>query len=280
MKTTNIYNYTDYRAFLKDYIKAQKTLIPHYSLGLWSRKMGISSTSVLVNVLTGKRNPGPSLQKKIIGHFNFDQAEIEYFKDLVKLSKMTSDPRLALGMMEKMKRQNNQDDLKVLNESAYTTTTKLSYQTLIAMVQLPEFKEDAEWIAKKMDLQMSASEIQTALQDLINFGVLVRNEQGQLKVAAKKVKASQALPENAQLQLQTEVLETAKMSLRTHALTERDFSARCLNIREENLPMLKEYIKEFQDKIAELFEESTSSSKVYLVNVNLMPLTKTATELH
>lgn len=274
MEMTPIYNYTDYRTFLKDYIEGQKAQRSTYSLGMWSKKMGISSTAVLVNVINGKRNPGPELQEKFVSYFKFAGPEAEYFKDLIKLSKIKEDPRLSLSLMEKMGKANPNGEFKLLDDRTFSLISKWYYYALKEFALQKGFKEDPQWIADHLEYEVSPKDIKKAIDDLLQLGIFVRNKKGDLKVVHKNLKSTNDIASEGLKRFHEQSLENAKVSLRKHDIMERDISARVMNIREENIPKLKAYLKDFRDKVSDLFEEVDSTSKVYQINIQLIPLTK------
>jgi uncharacterized protein (TIGR02147 family) len=275
MESLTIFNYTDYRTFLKDYVQKKKEVQPTFSLGTWSKRLGISSTAVLVNILNGKRNPGGMISEKFVTYFRFTEKESQYFSDLISLTKVISEPRLSLALMEKMGRLHPDGTFKLLDDKTFSSISKWYYYALKEMVELPYFIEDAEWIKEHLEYEVSSKEIKKAIQDFLDLGLLKRDASGRLKVTTKTLRSTTDVSSEALKRFHEQVLENGKASIRKHGLLERDFSSRTINIREENLPMLKEYIKEFRDKVSELFEESVQSSRVYQINIQLIPLTST-----
>jgi len=274
MNTRRIYDYTDYRTFLKDHILEKKEQQPTYSLGIWSKKLGVSSTAVLVNILNGKRNPGEMITQKFTNYFSFDMKEKQYFEDLISLSKVLSDPRMSVALMEKMGRIHPDGTFKLLDDQTFSAVSKWYYYALKEMVSLPHFKEDTDWITENLEFQVSSKEVKKAIHDLLELGILKRDEQSKLKLQIKNLRTSSDIASEAIKRFHEQALENGKISIRKHSLEERDFSSRTLTIKEENLPRLKEYIKEFRDKVSDLFDENAQSSRVYQLNVQLIPITK------
>lgn len=274
MNTQSIFNYTDYRTFLKDHFQFRKHEQQNFSLGVWSKRLGISSTAVLVNILNGKRNPGEMLNGKFINYFAFAPKEEQYFLDLVGLSKVKSDPRLSLALMEKMGRSHPEGTFQLLDDQAFSAISKWFYYVLREMVSLPHFNEDPGWIQNQLEYEVTAKDIKKAIHDLLEMGLLERNDKGKLKAKSRSVATNTDVASEAIKRFHEQSLENGKVSIRKHSLEERDFSSRTFNVREENIPVLKEHIKEFREKVNELFEESAQSSRVYQLNIQLIPLTK------
>lgn len=274
MKAQEIFNYTDYRTFLKDYFKHRKEVQPSFSLGVWSKALGVSSTAVLVNVLNGKRNPGEMISAKFSNYFAFAPKEQQYFQDLIGLSKVQNDPRLSLALMEKMGRANPDGTFRLLDDQTFSAISKWFYYALREMVSLPHFKEDPDWIRDHLEYEVTSKEIKKAIEDLLKLSLLEKDNNGKLKATTRNISMSHDVASEAVKRYHEQVMENGKVSIRKHSLKERDFSSVTINIREENISALKEFLKEFREQVNELFEENAHSSRVFQLNMQLIPLTK------
>ena len=65
----------------------------------------------------------------------------------------------------------------------------------------------------------------------------------------------------------------AKSSIRSTNVELRDISSRTLNIKKSSIPQLKQAIREFRDKVSDLFEEAERGDETYQINIQLFPLT-------
>ncbi len=267
-----IYNYTDYRTFLKNHVEKKKLENPNWSIGMWAKQMEISSTAVLTNILNGKRNAGSEIQKKISKYFKFNSKSGEYFSDLIRLQKSGDDPRICIAIMEKMKRNHPAGDFKLLDDTTFSAISKWYYYAIREMVALPNFREDYEWIANKLHFKVTAREIKKAIVDLLRLDLICRDaSSGRLCSTNITVKTSEDLSSEGLKQFHEAMLEHAKTAIREIEVTKRDISGRTMNISEENLPRLKEYIREFRNRVSELFEENPGN-RTYQLNIQLFPL--------
>ena len=58
VRLPSVYEYLDYRQFLRDHFAASKKAKPQYSFRYFSRRAGLSSSNFLKLVMDGKRNLG------------------------------------------------------------------------------------------------------------------------------------------------------------------------------------------------------------------------------
>ena len=273
METKAIFNYTDFRTFLRVHAEEKRKTSPNWSLGVWTKQLGFTSTAVLTNILNGKRNPGKNLEQKFLHYFKFNQNEKAYFQDLVRLKKVSYDSRLSVALMEKMGKSNPNGSFELLDDRTFSVISKWFYYAIREMIQLSHFREDISWIQKNLEFKVTEKEIKKAIADLLELGLIYRDQNGRLKTTQKTIKTSNDIASEAIKRFHEQMLENSKTALRNIDVLERDITGRTFNIDEKNLPKLKQCIQEFRDKVCELFEESPGT-RTYQLNIQLLPLTK------
>ena len=271
--TTQVRQFTHYRAFLVAYSQERKSKDPSWSYGLWARKVGLQSTSSITKVIQGERHPGPRLVERLVHYFRFNQRDAAYFKDLVNLAKLQNDPRLAVMILEKIGKQFPDERTRILDDKTFAILAHWYSFPIREMSRMSAFMEDPEWISKKFLFKVGAREVEQAIRNLLGAGLLIRNASGQLTVAEGRVDTRNDFASEAIKRYHEQMLENAKTSLRSIPVEEREFTAATLVLRKENLPKAKQLIREFRARFAELMEEP-DGDQVYQVQVQLFPLTQ------
>ncbi|HBQ20956.1 MAG: hypothetical protein A2Z91_08885 [Deltaproteobacteria bacterium GWA2_38_16] len=270
---SEIYQYTDFRTFLKSHAEKKRSENPHWSLGVWARQLGLASTAVLTNVLNAKRNPGRGIEQKFLDYFKFNSNEKDYFQDLIRLEKVRLDPRLSVALMEKMGKTNPHGSFQLLDDQTFSAISKWYYYAIREIIGLEHFKEDLDWIQKNLEFKVTKRDIKKAISDLLKLNLIYRDNRGHLKSTDKTLKTQNDIASEALKRFHEHMLENAKESLRKTDVLERDITGRTFNLKEENLPKLKQYIREFRDNVCKLFEE-TPGTRTYQLNIQLFPLSK------
>jgi uncharacterized protein (TIGR02147 family) len=93
-KTKKLIEYQDVRQYMWDHVQLKKSENPSWSFGMWARALGLKATSSITMILHGQREIGPSIMRKLIHYFQFNEFEAQHFVELVKLSKLKRDPYL------------------------------------------------------------------------------------------------------------------------------------------------------------------------------------------
>ena len=78
-----LFEYLNYRDYLRDYYEEKKRLSSFYSYRLFSQKAGFSAPNVLKLVTEGKRNLSKESVFKFVKALGFNKKEAEYFENLV-----------------------------------------------------------------------------------------------------------------------------------------------------------------------------------------------------
>ena len=103
----NVLEFSDYRSFLLASYESRRRSHRHFSLAAWARKLSLKSSSTLIMILKGDRNPS----EQLVDTLNFDLGlcddEAEYFRNLVQLEKAKTNTHLKNLILEKLPKSNH-----------------------------------------------------------------------------------------------------------------------------------------------------------------------------
>lgn len=204
MKRPIIYNYHEYRVFIKDYIKFHKN------------KRGISAKDVareikitagfLSMIINGKRNLEEELMTNLAINFKLNKQEVSFFRSLLLLNdsndqKERTNAYQKLSRFKQFKQSNDQELVthKYLNKWYFVAIRELSF--------LKDFKEDPYWIQKRLRVKLKINEIKKALLFLKSNNMLGQNV-GHLDCSEGIYKLSLSTFHKQMLQISGEAIET------------------------------------------------------------------------
>src|SRR3954464_12720869 len=90
---SNIYNFSDYRDFLKDRYRQLKAADPLFSFRFFSKQAGFGSPNYLKLVMDGKRNLSAEAIGKFAKGLRLDNHESEYFRYMVEYNQCDNMPK-------------------------------------------------------------------------------------------------------------------------------------------------------------------------------------------
>lgn len=268
-----IQQFSSYRTFLVAHAQAMKRNKPKWSYGVWSRALGLKTTSSITKIIQGTREPGTQITEKMIRYFHFNQKQSCYFRDLIRLQKIQHDPRLCVLLLEKMGKEHPDATLRLLNERSFLVISNWYYLALREFCRVRGFKENPEWISSRFRFRVSAKEISQALKALIDLGLLSRDKAGNLQIVDSRLDTSNDIASEAIKRYHEQMLDHAKTAIRSISLSEREITAMSLVMNPEKMDMAKELIREFKSKFERLMEDHGSGTEVYQIQIQLFPLT-------
>lgn len=271
-KKLNIFDYSDYREFLRDFFEMKKRVNPSWSYGLWSSKLGLNSISSITMVINGQRHAGKKIQKSLIDFFKFDAKESYYFEELVKIAKSTkSDPNLTILMLEQ------NDELKQLREKN-TPSIDLFFNwkahCVKELTQLKDFFPTGTWIEIKTAGLIKKEEASELLDALLEKKFLIKEfrDGKEVIVAASSIQPTKEVTLNGAHAYHKGLMENSFEAIKTDK-DKRSLHATTLSLTTESIPKAKELIREFQIQFSEDIE-SSPGDEVYQLNIQFFPLTK------
>ena len=136
--------YADFRTFLNAYAQQMKNRQPMWSLGAWSKHLGLSTTSSLTKVLRGERNPGPKMVERFIEYFSFSPEEERHFRELVGLKKFYRDPQLTALLSQNVAARKVNSPPIIISERTFSVLSDWQSFAIREKVNLKKFKECPE----------------------------------------------------------------------------------------------------------------------------------------
>jgi uncharacterized protein (TIGR02147 family) len=270
-KEINIRHFTDFRSFLRNYVEESKSKNPRWTWGVWAKQLGLADRSSISKVVQGSAEPGDKLVKKMSTFFQFNENDSHYFEDLIRLNKLQNDPKLSLMLLEKMGKIEPDLTEQEMDEQNFTTIANWYYLPLRESVNLKNFKEDPEILAKKFIFPVNADEISSAIETMLRLGLLKRDEKGHLKPATGRVNTGNKGMAPAVRQYHRSMLTNAQSALETIATADRHFCGSTIRFNQSNMSKASELIEDFKKKFVELFEEKEGDTVVQM-QMQLFPV--------
>jgi uncharacterized protein (TIGR02147 family) len=268
-----IYNYTDYQVYLRDVFKARKLVSPYWSYGVWARDLGLKSSSTLIMILQGNRNPSSSLTKQIAAYLKLKSGEAQYFADLVNLKKSKNDPHLTQALTERLKKQHPKKEFRLLSADHFMAISNWHYYAIREMVDLKDFREDLEWIQKKLNFKVSKKEIEQAIEALLRLELIERDENGYLRYAKTTIATADGIPDEGLKRFHEQMLDNARASIRSVDRQSRDISGVTFTLRKEDLPKAKEIVRNMYQELLRMTSKNEADA-VFQLETTLFPLTQ------
>ncbi len=268
----NIFDYADYKKFLRDYFLLKQSKNSEFSFGMMARAIGFSTTAGLTMIVNGDRHPGKKIKEKLCAFFSFKKNETLYFADLINLKKYEEkDISLYLALLKKIQSRQSKK-YNILQEEIFNRINKWYYFAIREMVSLPNFRNDAKWITKKLNFYVKEQDIERALNDLHELKLIKINEFGKVVNCTDGLCTYDDIPSEAIKSFHRQMIENGKQSIDTIDVSKRYVSGLTIPININDKEKIKKLVRQFEDDLFSTFTSKEPNS-VYQFNIQVFPIT-------
>jgi uncharacterized protein (TIGR02147 family) len=267
-----IYDYLDYRQFLKDYYLHFKEHDKKFSQRYFTLKLGVKSSGFLSEIINGKRNLS---QKNILQWFKilgFDKDQSNYFEYLVHFNQTRSliEKDYWLQKMMECKRVN----LKLINKDIYEYFSKWYYTAIREMLFFHKETVDPKKIAARLNPPIKAEEAKTAFALLERLKMIEKRYDNSFVQKDPIISTGNQVNSVEVANFQIQTIELAKIAVETVPSDKRDVSTLTISISGAGFKKIAEVLQKTRKEILKVAQNDANEDRVYQVNIQLFPLTK------
>ena len=266
-----IWDYGDYRAFVKAVLDDWKVTRKHFSLRWFADRAGFSSHSFVGLVIAGKRNLGPDGADKVARIFKLKGPPLDYFKTLVRHNQAeTASEREET--LEAMKKARAARDAKKLGRDHWRYYDR--WETPVVR-ELAAWTKDGIDPAKLGDMFVPALKVERvreALDLLLELGLLRRD--GDRWVADDAVVTAVEIPGQVVREARTQYLLRAIEAAERLPATERHASWAVLATSKKTLEEVFHLLDEARQKCLAEAVADPDVDGVYAVSLQAFPIAR------
>lgn len=267
-----LYDYSNYREFLSDFLKASKLKDKKYSYRFFGKKAGFTSPNFLYLIIKGQRNLTKEFLPKFANAMGLNKKEQQYFEALVAFNqaKTPETKRYYLELLHNIKRAKLGS--KIENHQ-FDFVSKWYYAVIWELVACPHFKNDPHWIRKELKNKISATEAKEAIEKMIAIGLLTKNDDGSVCRAEKNLATDDEVYHTAAYSFHQEMLSIAKEVLAKTDGKEREMSGVTIAVSENQFEEIKRMIHDFRNHVVNYLNNNDDQpGRVFQLNMHLFPL--------
>lgn len=263
-----IYNYNDYRNFLRDTLVEKISKNPNYSLRAMAQNLEVSP-STLSEVLKGKRNLSAERAFTIAGKLGLMAKEHEYFCLLVQ-SANASSPEVRESIQKRMEKLNPRKEVvQNLTVDLFRTIADWHHSAILHLSELQDFQFKDSTIAQRLGI--SRLEADAAIERLLRLGLLTQDAKGRFSPTTEYLVEAKVPNESLQ-RFHKQMLEKAIESLQGQTPKEKIIRTETIAIDPKLLPEADELVEEFVGKMTQLFRKSRKKTTVYHLGIQFFNL--------
>jgi uncharacterized protein (TIGR02147 family) len=268
----DLFAYTDYRKFLKDFYEEQKARDPKFSHRYFTQKVGFSSSGYFSDVLTGKKNLSLAFTLKFARALKLGREEEEYFVNLVGFNqsktleeknrhyeKMMTSGKVKVDVLEKDKHEYFRD---------------WRHAAIRESLHYLDVGDDYRLLGRSLDPPVAAKEAKRSIDLLEALGLIRRDAQGQWRPTSANLTMGSGFDGLYVANTHRANLELSIRALDAFPPDRKGFSTLTLPLTGDKIRKAKLAIKNLRMYLLALSENGKRADRVYQFNFNMFPLTR------
>lgn len=267
----SIYEYLEYRDFLRDHYEAQKKQRYHYSYRYISLKTGIDA-SFYAKILQKQKHLSPKNIPVFTKFLKLDDKETAFFNVLVQFTKARSREHI----------QKYFDTLMALRDPLAATIERNSYEyfknwyipALRELLNFFPFDGDYSKLGASLMPKITARQAEEAVGVLERLGVVQRGDSGEYCLTDQFVSTGPKWRDMAITRFQQQMSQLAVESLDSVPDEHRDISTLTVSTSWECLKAIRERLAEVRHEIMGMIKEEEKVDEVFQINLQIFPLSR------
>jgi uncharacterized protein (TIGR02147 family) len=268
----SIYNYLNYREYLRDFFLEQKQFQKKLTHREVLKKMGVSSTGFLSNVIIGKKNLNEEMSRDLGKIIDLAPREQRYLANLVEYNQAKEIERKKkyLDRLLSMRK----TEMTYLKDSHFSIFSRWYYVYIRDLLCFIDFRDDYTALAAMLDPKIKPEEAEAAIRDLEELKLIAKDTDGFFRATDSVVSTGDEADSVHLANFQLVTMDMAKRSLKKHAAEHRDISFVTLTLSPESFSQVKTEVQAFRKRLLLIARDEQKPDRVCQCNIQLFPVTK------
>jgi uncharacterized protein (TIGR02147 family) len=271
MALKSIFDYLDYREYLRDHYDSNKARNSFFSFRYIAAKTGLDS-SFYVKVLQKQMHLSLKSLPRLTDFLNLNKKEIEYFTLLVRFNRAHNKDEMRLYFEKIIEFRELR--INALDADKYEYFSKWYYVAIREILNYTRFVGDYKSLAARLNPPISEAKARKAIELLVKLGLVVKNDQGIFEQTNQFITTGESWDSIAIENFQREMLHLAEESINIIPKRDRETSTVTVSVSWPCFEAMKERLREFRKELLEMARIERDPDGVFQVNFQIFPLTR------
>jgi uncharacterized protein (TIGR02147 family) len=268
----NIFEFTDFRAYLTEYFKDRKKSDPKFSHRWLAMRLELATSNFILLVMQGKRSLSPLLRSRISEVFKHSRKEAEYFENMVNFlqSKSRKEKDLHFSRLTALRKNVKVDKIE---ERQYEYYSNWYNPVMRELVTNTAEGGDPAPLCKLLQPAITPKQAKRSIELLLKLGMIKKTASG-YEQTAPLLATDPEVNSLAVVNFHRAMGNLAVESLERIPKNERTITSCTLRISAEVFDAMRKKIDDFRQELLALADSVQDDERVYQMNLQLFPVTK------
>lgn len=269
----NIFEFTDFREYLRCYYSDKKQTNPRYSYQLLTQKAGFSNRGFIFNVIKGTRKLSKLNCSKLSRALEHSFREREYFENIVAYTQSDTDKERSYFLKQAFEVA-DKADIRFIGKDQYEYYSTWYHSAIRALIDMLPVRRNYAQVSRRLSPAVSVDQVKQSLQLLKRLGLIARGDDGCYHLTGKHLRTGTDISRIAKNEFHISCTGLAGNSIRNDPPEFRNAISMTLGLSRK---MYKDIVSETQSfitSVVNIVENGDDApDRVYQYELLLFPLT-------
>jgi uncharacterized protein (TIGR02147 family) len=268
----NIYEYTDYREYLKAYFADRKLWDERFSHRWLAHRLELSTSNFILLVMQGKRNINPGLCFRLSDVFKHSKKQSQYFEHMVNFcqAKTAKEKDIHFSRMTAVRKNIKVDKIA---ESQYEYYSNWYNPVIRELVCTDGIDSRAELIAKMLVPPIRPSQAKRSIALLQKLGFIKKRGKRYIQ-NSPYISTGPEVNSLAVHNFHKAMGTLAVESLDRIDKKERNITSSTIFVSKDTFNTIRGKIEDFRKELLALADSEKKGESVYQINMQVFPVSK------
>jgi uncharacterized protein (TIGR02147 family) len=268
-----LFEYDNYRFFLRDYFQEQKRQQAVFSHRYFARRAGFSSSSFCAHLIDGKRNLTANSLRKLLKGLGLSGRTAGYFENLVYFNqaRTVEDREHYFRALERLRKSTQ---LYRVNQRQFAYYDEWYYPVVRELAVYSDWVGDYAKLGRLIRPAISADKARQAVDLLVDIGLLRRRADGSCEQSAESLTA-ESVPGSVTRKVRKEYLLRALEAVEGLPLEQRHIAGVTAAMSQKTYRESMAKLDEIRRSILDAAADDDAVEGVYQFNFQAFPVSQT-----
>jgi uncharacterized protein (TIGR02147 family) len=271
----SIYEYLDYRQYLKDYYANRKVKDLRFSYRVWADEAGFKAKDFIFRVMRGGSRLSGESTGALTKSMDFSKSESRYFKDMVSYNQAkTFEEREAYyaRLHRDHVRFKPRASVRVMPYDHFEFYSEWYHAAIRSLISSYGFTGDYKRLARMVYPSISVSKARKSVMLLEKLGLIRKNISGSYSVTQADIDTGDEVKRGALSHFYAAGMVLMKKAMEKLPMDKRNISGVTIGISGPSYQKIIDKVRKCRREVVSLAREDSGADRVYQLNFHLFPL--------
>ncbi len=269
-KNPNIFEYIDFRKYLKDWRESEKTKKPGLTHAYLCAKLGQKTRGYFNDLEKGRRTIGADVLDRLVKLLSLGSTEAKYFRAIVGYGQPSTYEEREYWFEQVV--QLNNTPKKLVDKKTYAYYKKWYYASIRAYLETCDFKCEYNEASEALYGRVSPQEVKEAVENLSTLGLIAPDKRGYLKPTDKVLTSGEIVKDELLKHYQIANLDNLRNILQEDAPETHNSSQMIVSVSSEAANRIGKRLRQFRSEILSIaHKDEQRAERVYRIAIYAYP---------